>query len=176
MLAYSHNFLYNNKESYEKEVILFYMKQFFKLLKPFDYLIIVTVICLSFIPSITTYYVYQQTPTASHSTATAPDTVSGATTTKNTAIVKIDGKEVDRFELSGNAPQIEKTYYPHEGQYNIIERKGTAIRDREDNSPDQIAVKTGWIFRPGQVSICLPHGLIIEIHGEMAEDDLVLPK
>ena len=152
------------------------MKQFLKLLKPFDYLIILLVIALSFIPSITTYYLYQQSPHSTHSTTATPDTVSGATATKNTAIVKIDGKEVDRFELSGNAPQIEKTYYPHDGQYNIIERKGTAIRVREDNSPDQIAVKTGWVFRPGQVSICLPHGLIIEIHGEMAEDDLVLPK
>ena len=33
----------------------------------------------------------------------------------------------------------------------------------EDNSPDQIAVRTGWISNPGQTSICLPHKLVISI-------------
>ena len=47
-------------------------------------------------------------------------------------------------------------YYPAKGQYNIIEIKDGKIRDREDNSPDQIAVRTGWISNPGQTSICLP--------------------
>ena len=100
---------------------------------------------------------------------------------------------MDRFDLSEDAPHEEKTYYPHPGQYNIIERDGKRIRVREDNSPDQIAVKTSWVGRPGQVSICLPHGLIIEIHGERStggrtdasqstsasssqEEELVLPK
>ena len=56
-------------------------------------------------------------------------------------------------------------YYPAKGQYNIIEIKDGKIRDREDNSPDQIAVRTGWISRPGEMSICLPHKLIVEILG-----------
>ena len=34
---------------------------------------------------------------------------------------------------------------PHDNQYNIIEIDGTRISDKEDNSPDQIAVQTGWI-------------------------------
>ena len=34
---------------------------------------------------------------------------------------------------------------------------------KEDNSPDQIAVRTGWISKPGQTSICLPHKLVISI-------------
>ena len=55
------------------------------------------------------------------------------------------------------------TLYPAKGQYNIIEVDGERIRDKEDNSPDQIAVHTGWISRIGQQSICLPHKLLIEI-------------
>ena len=90
---------------------------------------------------------------------------------KTEAIITIDGKEVDRFTLSKDTPHQEKTYHPTDKQYNIIEVDGTRIRVREDNSPDQVAVKTGWIEKPGQMSICLPHKLMIEIKGVVKEDD-----
>lgn len=85
------------------------------------------------------------------------------TTTGTIAVIKIDGKEVDRFELNENTKHYEKTYYPGKDKYNIIEMEGTRIRVREDNSPDQIAVRTSWISKVGQTSICLPHKLVIEI-------------
>ncbi len=64
-------------------------------------------------------------------------------------------KKFDAFELSENTPH-EEFITPHDDQYNIIEIDGTRIRDKEDNSPDQIAVQTGWIS-VGSDSICLPH-------------------
>lgn len=87
------------------------------------------------------------------------------------AIVTIDGKEVDQFILSEKTSHQEKTYYPDDDKYNIVEIKGTKIRVKEDNSPDQIAVKTSWIEQPGQVSICLPHRLMIEVKGISADED-----
>lgn len=81
------------------------------------------------------------------------------------AIVKIKGKEVERFDLT-KKQHILKTYYPNEKQYNIIEIYHGRIRVKEDNSPDQIAVRTGWIDTVGQTSICLPHQLIITIEQE----------
>ncbi len=90
----------------------------------------------------------------------------------NIAIISIDGKEVDRFELTEETKHKEKTYYPGKDKYNIIEMNGTQIRVKEDNSPDQIAVRTGWISKPGQTSVCLPHKLVIEIISqEPVEDD-----
>ena len=57
--------------------------------------------------------------------------------------------------------------------------KGKKIRNKEDNSPDQIAVKTGWISKPGETSICLPHKLIIEIKAvtptKDSENDVIIP-
>lgn len=85
------------------------------------------------------------------------------------AVIRIDGKEVDRFRLDTHKSRT-KTYYPAKGKYNIIEIKDGRIRDKEDNSLDQIAVKTGWIEKNGQTSICLPHKLVIEIVQEDAED------
>lgn len=88
------------------------------------------------------------------------------------AVVKIDGEVVDKFNLSQVNESFEKTYYPQKGKYNIIEVAPGKIRVKEDNSPDQIAVRTGWISRPGEMSICLPHKLIVEILG-VEENSLI---
>lgn len=90
------------------------------------------------------------------------------------AIVSIDGKEVDRFNLD-EITDYEKTYYPASNQYNIVQISHGRIRVKEDNSPDQIAVKTGWISKNGQTSICLPHRLVIELSraSESETDSLI---
>jgi len=92
--------------------------------------------------------------------------------TEKSAIVRIDGKEVDRFSLN-KENAVQKTYHPAEGKYNIVEVRDGQARVKEDNSPDQIAVRTGWISEPGETSICLPHKLVIEIYEEDAEDTYI---
>lgn len=135
------------------------MKAILKQFRPYDFIIIGLSILLSLTPNILTAYVY--------GTQSSDQTL--------VAIVKINGQEVDRFDLDEGSEQEIKTYHPNPGQYNIIEKNGDQIRIKEDNSPDQVGVKTGWISRPGQTAICLPHGLIIEVLGTMAEDELILP-
>ncbi|HFU4109486.1 TPA: NusG domain II-containing protein [Streptococcus suis] len=138
-------------------------KSILKQLKLFDYILIGFTLVLSFLPAIFTY---------AHLTT---DTNKA----KTIAYVRINGEVVDQFELSKDTPHQEKTYYPNEGQYNIIEVDGERIRVKEDNSPDQIAVMTSWISQPGQLSVCLPHNLLIEIKsvgGESTdEEELILP-
>lgn len=133
--------------------------------KPFDYLFIGLAIMLSFLPLAYTWYrqSHQTVPTENHLVA----------------VVKIHGEIVDEFDLIPGGKHLEKTYYPAEGQYNIVEIDGDRIRVKEDNSPDQIAVNTGWISKEHQLSICLPHQLIIEIiapEGTDSDDEeLILP-
>lgn len=135
------------------------MKAILKQFRPYDFIIIGLAILLSLAPNIVTAFVYGN--------QTSDQSI--------VAIVKINGQEVDRFELEEGADQEIKTYHPNPGQYNIIEKNGDQIRIKEDNSPDQVGVKTGWISRPGQTAICLPHGLTIEVLGTMAEEELILP-
>ncbi|WP_105100701.1 NusG domain II-containing protein [Streptococcus suis] len=139
------------------------IKSILKQLKLFDYILIGFTLILSFLPAIFTY---------AHLTTDANEA-------KIIAYVRINGEVVDQFELSKDTPHQEKTYYPNEGQYNIIEVDGERIRVKEDNSPDQIAVMTSWISQPGQLSVCLPHNLLIEIKsvgGESTdEEELILP-
>ncbi|AIG44166.1 TPA: NusG domain II-containing protein [Streptococcus suis] len=138
-------------------------KSILKQLKLFDYILIGFTLVLSFLPAIFTY---------THLTTDANEA-------KTIAYVRINGEVVDQFELSKDTPHQEKTYYPNDGQYNIIEVDGERIRVKEDNSPDQIAVMTSWISQPGQLSVCLPHNLLIEIKsvgGESTdEEELILP-
>ncbi|MCK3935424.1 NusG domain II-containing protein [Streptococcus suis] len=139
------------------------IKSILKQLKLFDYILIGFTLVLSFLPAIFTY------------TQLTTDTNEA----KTIAYVRINGEVVDQFELSKDTPHQEKTYYPNEGQYNIIEVDGERIRVKEDNSPDQIAVMTSWISQPGQLSVCLPHNLLIEIKSEGGEntdeEELILP-
>jgi len=137
-------------------------KKYSHLIKPFDIIIVLVLLALSFLPN--AIFAYQQ--------ATRKEEA------KIYAILTIDGEEIERFELSENIPHEEFIYYPHDDQYNIIEVDGTRIRDKEDNSPDQIAVQTGWVSQSGQTSICLPHGLMIEIVSTgpaTSDNDTIIP-
>ena len=137
-------------------------KKYSDLIKPFDIIIVLVLLVLSFLPN--AIYAYQQ--------ATVKEEA------KIYAIITIDGEAVQRIELSENTPREEFYFEPHDDQYNIIEVDGTRIRDKEDNSPDQIAVQTGWISQPGQTSICLPHGLMIEIistEPATSDNDTIIP-
>ncbi|KPG68472.1 NusG domain II-containing protein [Enterococcus sp. RIT-PI-f] len=122
-----------------------------RILRPYDYLIIFLLIVGSFLPLVL-FQAQAQSQTGDRY-----------------GVIRINGQEVDRFNLD-TLSTLEKTYYPAQGQYNIIEIDDGRIRVKEDNSPDQIAVKTGWISKNGQTSICLPHKLVIEIKQSGAED------
>lgn len=135
------------------------MRNLLKYFKPFDYIIIILAIALSFIPPIIT--------NARFDNANPEQLTVG--------IVKIRGEVIDEFVLEEGGENFTKAYYPNDGQYNIIEVDGDQIRIKEDNSPDQIGVNTGWISLPGQVAICLPHGLIVEVAGNVTSDELILP-
>ena len=131
------------------------MRKILSYFKPFDYVFIIVSIIISFIPNVITNAHLNDSGDA-------------------VAIVKIHGEVVDEFPLSEGL-EIEKTYYPNDNQYNIIEINNNQARIKEDNSPDQVGVRTGWIERPGQTAICLPHGLVLEITGKMADDEVILP-
>ena len=122
------------------------IKKYRRMVKPFDIIIVSFLFVLSFLPTmifaVETAHIEQS---------------------KLYAVISFNGAEVDRFLLTGNEKQRLITYYPAPGKYNIIEIDGERIRDKSDNSPQQIAVRTGWIQSLGQTSLNLPHRMLIEI-------------
>lgn len=123
-------------------------------IKPWDIIIITVLVVASFVPTIVF--------------ALSFDNAESGNSVKY-AVVKIDGKEVERFDLDEISSKM-VTYHPSDTQYNIVEIQEGKIRVKEDNSPDKIAVRTGWISEPGQTSICLPHRLVITIEQEGQSD------
>ena len=103
------------------------MKAILRQFRPFDFVLIGLALLLSFSPPLVTAFVYNQ---------------SDSKESQLVAIVKINGQVVDEWPLDAGLDK-EITYYPNQGQYNIVQIKDSSIRVKEDNSPDQIAVNTG---------------------------------
>ncbi|HHD7901868.1 TPA: NusG domain II-containing protein, partial [Enterococcus faecalis] len=112
------------------------MHSFRKMLKPWDIILIILISISSFSPVVI----------AAWKASVKSDSNK---MTEVIAVVKINGKIVDEFNLTTTKKSFEKTYYPAKGKYNIIEVAPGKIRVKEDNSPDQVAVRTSWISRPG---------------------------
>lgn len=50
-------------------------------------------------------------------------------------------------------------------KYNLIEIKDHKVHIAEANCPDKLCVKDGYISTPGQILVCLPHKVVVEIKG-----------
>ncbi|AZR72603.1 hypothetical protein BBF96_03895 [Anoxybacter fermentans] len=87
-------------------------------------------------------------------------------------IIEVDGVVVKTFDL----PQEELVEYKveiDEYNYNLIQIFKNRVRVAEATCPEQIDVLQGWIEKPGEMLVCLPHKLIVKIVGEDIESDEV---
>lgn len=57
------------------------------------------------------------------------------------------------------------------GEGIVIEVRGRGVRVRESNCPNQVCVRTGWISSSGQVIVCVPYQLIVEVRGGASKVD-----
>jgi len=91
------------------------------------------------------------------------------------AEVTLDGKPYKKIILSehrGDEKIDVKTKYG----YNIIEIKDQSIGIIDADCRDKICMKSGFISNPGQISVCLPHKLMIEIKSNDTENNIdVIP-
>lgn len=82
--------------------------------------------------------------------------------------IQVDGEEVKQIifdkKLVGNTIPIETEF-----GYNLIEIGDEKVRVIDADCPDQLDVKQGYISKTGEVIVCLPNRLVIEIKG-MEED------
>ena len=121
--------------------------------KKWDIIIIVVLICLSFIPEL----------------------IFGVMMGKNYngtyAEITLDGKPYKKILLSEHIgeEQIDvKTDYG----YNIIEIKDASIAIIDSDCPDKTCIKSGFISKPGQLLVCLPHKLMVEIKSNDTEKNI----
>ena len=82
-------------------------------------------------------------------------------------IVTVDGEELHRMELIDDE-QIESCLYEsEEGHMNLIERNGATVYMADANCADSLCVQQGSISKDGEVIVCLPHRVLVEVVSEV---------
>ncbi|WP_339285138.1 NusG domain II-containing protein [Oceanobacillus sp. FSL K6-3682] len=136
------------------------MKDIYHMLKPWDVILTVLLVLLSFLPI--AIFVSQQSQYAEE------DSV-------NIAVITVDNEVVEEIQLTDNMEtrEIEIAISDHDN--NIIEVDNERIHIKSATCPDQICVRTGYISRPGQTIVCLPHKLVVEIQSDSGEtEDIII--
>ncbi|WP_045517010.1 NusG domain II-containing protein [Clostridium sporogenes] len=93
---------------------------------------------------------------------------------KTIAVIKQDGKVIERIDLSKVKEKRQFRINYSEGSYrgyNIIEVDKGSIRFIEANCRNKICIKSGVLKNPGETAACLPHKLIITIEKNNDEID-----
>lgn len=85
--------------------------------------------------------------------------------------VQIDGKEVDRLKWDKKTIGHEFRYEGIEG-YNIVRVNEDSVEMFEADCPDQICVHDVPIKEVGDLIVCLPHRILIEIKEDKASNDI----
>ena len=80
------------------------------------------------------------------------------------AIIESNGKVVATLNLTTLQEPWQEIYYSGVGeQYNLVEALPGRIRVAAANCPEQVDVRTGWLSRPCQSAICLPHHFVLRL-------------
>lgn len=95
------------------------------------------------------------------------------------AFLKSDSKEISKkaqvyikgkifAELSMDENITKEQYLPEKRM--LLETKEGRIRVKEADCPLQICAHTGWIKNTGQIIVCVPNKVLVEIRGAGAAD------
>lgn len=89
------------------------------------------------------------------------------------AEVRVNGRLLQTLPLK--AGYMQELRIGGQTEYAVIEVKDGKVRIRQDDSPRQIAVQTGWISRPPQQIINLPYRIVITVVSDApAEVDAIV--
>jgi hypothetical protein len=136
------------------------LKAHLHLVRRWDLIIIFVLILLSFLPF--TVFSYQQ---------------SGITEENSQfiAVITVDNKIVKEITLTGNTGTDVFDITQPDLDTNTIEVRDNQIRIKAATCSDQVCVLTGFISKPGETIVCLPHKLVIEIHAvDGYTDDIII--
>ena len=85
------------------------------------------------------------------------------------AVIKIDGKETERYPLSVNTEVVIET--GDNGRNTLVIEDNKAFM-KDANCPDKICEGHSKISYKGETIVCLPHKVVIEIVTEDSENEL----
>jgi hypothetical protein len=144
------------------------MRNFSNMIKRWDIIITLLLVLLSFLPIVVfSYQQAEKTTELAEASGQEP---------QNVAVISVNNEEVRRIILTGNTETEIFDIHTADGDYNTIEVRGDSIRIKGANCYDQVCVQFGFISKPGETAVCLPHKLVLEVEstaGEQAEDMII---
>jgi hypothetical protein len=141
------------------------MMAFSNMIKRWDIIITLLLVLLSFLPVV--MFSYQQTEKTSAIQGDNP---------VNVAVISVNNEEVKRITLTGNTKSDVFDIHSSDSDYNTVEVKGEQIRIKGATCADQVCVQFGFLSKPGETAVCLPHKFIIEIEtvGGHQDEDIII--
>jgi hypothetical protein len=89
--------------------------------------------------------------------------------------ITIEGKLYKKVPLSEHTGEEELNIKTEYG-YNLIKIKDQSVAIIDADCPDQICERPGFISKPGQSLVCLPHKMMVEIKGyDNTNSDEIIP-
>ena len=79
--------------------------------------------------------------------------------------VYLDGELIKTISIDNTANTEGFTVKTEHG-FNVIRVENGMVRIIEADCPDKVCVKDGSISEPGEILVCLPHKIVVEIKGE----------
>jgi len=136
------------------------MNAFRRIAKPWDIIIIVFLSLLSLVPFfIFSFTLAEKTPGNSI----------------NVAVISVGNLEIQRVILTDNMGMDILNIPEIDCSPDAIEINDDQIRIKGSTCPQQICVNRGYISKPGETIICLPHKMIIEIEStNEVDEDLII--
>ncbi|MBC2580946.1 NusG domain II-containing protein [Clostridium sp. DJ247] len=124
--------------------------------KKWDIILIVLLICVSFIPELIFGVIMNRNY-------------------KGTYVeITLEGKFYKKIPLSEHRGEEEFNVKTKHG-YNLIKIKDQSVSIIDADCPDKICEKPGFISKPGQSLVCLPHKLMVEVksYDNKIDDDVI---
>jgi len=84
--------------------------------------------------------------------------------------IKVDGEVYESFEWTEGLEKEIKLDTQFGLNIILVDRDG--LRMKYSDCPDQVCVRDGTINSPGEILVCLPHRLIVEIKGKRDGDGI----
>jgi len=132
------------------------MKVFRRITKPWDIIIIVFLSLLSLVP----FFIFSYT--------LAEKTQENSI---NVAVISVGNLEIQRVTLTDNMGMDILNIPEIDCSPDAVEVNNDQIRIKGSTCPQQICVNRGYISKPGETIICLPHKMIIEIESTNGEEE-----
>lgn len=85
--------------------------------------------------------------------------------------VQVNGTEFKRLTFTSKNDSY-KYKLDTDGGLNIIEVKGDKVRMIEADCPDKLCVHQGYISKVGEVLVCIPNKVVVEIKSDDSEKEL----